>query len=98
MKIEAFPLQGAEQSKLGRIAGKITMPQGSKIVHVGAAPPNGEMYAYAEVSPVKVPDVQIDVVILQPGDEIPNGYKYLGYILAIPILFVYQRKETAIIT
>lgn len=98
MKIKAFPLEGAESSKLGQIAGKITMPEGSKIVHVGAAPPNGEMYAYAEVSPVTVPDKQIDVVILQEGQDIPNGYKYLGYILAIPILFIYQRRDAAIIT
>lgn len=97
MKIEAFPLKGSESSKLGQIAGEITFPEGSKIIHVGAAPPNGEMFAYCEVSPVKMPDVTLDVVVLQVGQDVPMGYKYLGYILAIPILFVYSRKENAII-
>lgn len=99
MKIEAYPLQSVKkQSALERIEGQIVLPEGAKIVHIGAAPPSGEMMAYAEVSPVNLPDRRIDVVILRQGDVIPNGYEYLGHILAVPILFIYRRKDNAIIT
>ncbi len=99
MKLKAFPLQAAEKMipGLDRINGKITVPQGSKLVHLGAAPPKGEMFAWFEVSPVNVPDEEIDVTVIQTGDDIPNGYVYMGHILAVPILFVYRRKDGAII-
>lgn len=96
MKIEAFPMQAKEGGR--SIEGVVTMPQGSKIVHVGAAPPNGEMLVYAEVSPMKLPDITMDIAVIGVGQEIPNGYEYLGYILAIPVLFIYKRKESSIIT
>lgn len=99
MKIEAYPLQSVKtQSALGRIEGQIVLPEGAKIVYIGASPPSGDMMAYAEVSPVNLPDRPIDVVVLKPGDVIPNGYEYLGHILAVPLLFIYRRKENAIIT
>lgn len=99
MEIKKFPFQSAEQqSPMDRIKGKVIIPQGSRVVHVGAEPPNGEMYMYCEVSPVTMPDVTVDIAILKEGDVIPTGYQYRGYILAIPILFVYERKPDAIIT
>jgi len=102
VKIEQFPLKPAEEPTptpgISRIQGVITLPQGSKIVHVGAAPPKGEMFAYAEVSPVNLPDEKLDIVVMQVGDTIPNGYEYLGYILAVPVLFIYKRKDGGIIT
>ncbi len=99
MKLEKFPFQAAEKMipGLDRINGKLTIPQGSKIVHVGAAPPKGEMFAWCEVSPVTSPDEEIDVTVLQTGDNIPNGYEYMGYILAQPPLFIYRRKDGSII-
>jgi hypothetical protein len=98
MKLEAFPLQAAERLKPGdKVNGKLTIPQGSKFVHIGAAPPKGEMFAWFEVSPVAAPDEEIDVTVIKTGDNIPNGYEYMGYILAVPILFVYRRRDGAII-
>ena len=99
MKIEKFPFQAKEQTLPGqRIEGQVTIPQGSKIVHINAEPPRGELYMYCEVSPVNTPDVIVDLTVLQVGEEIPTGYVYRGYILAVPILFVYERKQHAIIT
>lgn len=99
MEIKKFPFQSTEkQSNLDRIKGMVTIPQGSRVVHVGAEPPHGEMFMYCEVSPVSTPDVTVDIAILKVGDTIPNGYQYRGYILAVPILFVYERKQSAIIT
>ena len=76
---------------LSSIEGTITLPQDSKIVYIGAVPPNGEMLAYAEVSDIEAPLEDIDVVVLQDGHTIPGGYEYLGYILAVPILFIYKK-------
>ena len=99
MKIEAYPLQSSErQSPDDKIKGYVEMPEGAKIIHVGAVPPNGEMVGLCEVSPMNLPMQKIDVTILRQGDDIPRGYAYLSYILAVPILFVYKRKDNAIIT
>lgn len=100
MKIEAYPLQAAEKIEPGtaRIKGTVSLPEGAKIVYVGATPPKGEMFIFAEVSPMNLPMRITDVVVLQVGDIIPNGYEYLSYILAVPILFIYKRKDNAIIT
>ena len=100
MKIEAYALQAAERALPGqaRLKGTVSLPEGAKIVYVGATPPKGEMFIFAEVSPMKLPMRTMDVVVLQTGDVIPNGYEYLSYILAVPILFIYQAKETTIIT
>lgn len=99
MKIEQFPLQAAEQILPGdRIKGKVSIPEGAKIIYIGATPPRGEMNVFCEVSPVNVPPKEIDVVVLRAGDTIPNGHEFMGYILAHPILFIYRRKENAIIT
>lgn len=98
MKIECYALQASErQSPTDRIKGYIEMPEGAKIIHVGAVPPKGEMVAFCEVSPMNLPMQKIDVVVLRQGDDIPRGHEYLSYILAVPILFVYKRKEDAII-
>lgn len=99
MKIEQFPLQAVEKPIPGvRVDGTVSMPEGAKIVYVGATPPAGEMFIFAEVSPMKLPMKTMDVCILKAGDEVPMGYEYLSYILAVPILFVYKRKDSAIIT
>jgi len=99
MKIEAFPFEQSPRIFPGQaIAGKVTLPRDAKIVHVGAAPPNGEMYLYCEVSDIETPKTQLDFAVLKQGDAIPDGYVYRGYILAIPILFVYQQDESKIVT
>ena len=99
MKIKKYALTATEtQSNLGRIKGCVTIPQGSRVVHIGAEPPQGEMFVYCEVSPVSLPDITIDISILKVDDTIPTGYKYMGYILAVPILFVYERPQDKIIT
>ena len=100
MKIEAYPLQAAEQIAPGqqRLKGTVSLPEGANIVYVGATPPKGEMFIFAEVSPMKLPMRTMDVVVLQTGDVIPNGYEYLSYILAVPILFIYKAKDNTIIT
>lgn len=100
MKIEAYALQAAEQHVPGsaRVKGTVALPEGARIVYVGATPPKGEMFIFAEVSPMKLPMRTMDVVVLQTGDVIPNGYEYLSYILAVPILFIYKAKDHTIIT
>jgi hypothetical protein len=102
MDLKAFPLLPADKPidtpGMSRMQGVVNLPQNAKIVHVGAAPPNGEMYVYAEVSPMNLPIEPMDVVVLKVDDTIPRGFEYLSYILAVPILFVYRRKKDAIIT
>jgi len=99
VKLEAFPFeQGPRIFEGQQISGRVVIPKGSKIVHVGAAPPNGEMYLYCEVSEVEEQKVQLDFAIVKQGQNIPDGYVYRGYILAIPILFVYQKEGPSIIT
>jgi len=100
VKIEAYPLQAVERTVPGmnRVKGTVSLPEGARIVYVGATPPKGEMFIFAEVSPMKLPMRTMDVVILQVGDVVPNGYEYLSYILAVPILFIYKAKDNAIIT
>ncbi len=99
MKIEAFPLQASEDNVPGtRVDGVVTMPEGANIVYVGATPPVGDMFIYAEVSPMKLPMKKMDICVLKVGDEVPMGYEYLSYILAVPILFIYKRRDSAIIT
>jgi len=99
MKIEAYPFQAAKRILPGqRVDGQVEIPKGSKIIHVGAAPPNGEMYMYCEISDVEMPKVTLDLCVLKEGDTVPDGYVYRGYILAIPILFIYERMKDAIIT
>ena len=99
MKIEAYVLQANERAlPTDKVTGYVEIPEGAKIVHVGAVPPKGEMVIFCEVSPMNLPMQRIDVVVLRQGDDIPRGYKYLSYILAVPILFVYKRKDHAIIT
>ena len=99
MKIEAYPLQSSErQSPDDKIKGYVEMPGGGEVSPVGAGPPKGEMVVFCEVSPMNLPMQKIDVTILRQGDDIPRGYAYLSYILAVPILFVYKRKDNAIIT
>jgi hypothetical protein len=100
VKIEAYALQAAEHTIPGssRVKGTVALPEGARIVYVGATPPKGEMFIFAEVSPMKLPMRTMDVVVLQTGDVIPNGYEYLSYILAVPILFIYKAKDHTIIT
>lgn len=99
MKLEAYQLQASErQLPTDKIKGYVEIPEGAKIVHVGAVPPKGEMVVFCEVSPMNLPMKRIDVLILRQGDDIPRGHEYLSYILAVPILFVYKRKDNAIIT
>ncbi len=99
MKIKAFPFQAARRLMPGqRVDGQVEIPKGSKIIHVGAAPPNGEMFMYCEISEVEMPMVTLDLCILKVDDTVPDGYMYRGYILAIPILFVYERPKDKIIT
>lgn len=99
MKLEKFPFeQSHRMHPAQQVAGKVMIPKGAKIVHVGAAPPNGEMYLYCEVSDVEVPKVRLDFVVLKEGEKIPDGFTYRGYILAIPILFVYEQTAPAIVT
>lgn len=101
MDLKSYPLEPAEGSVptpgISRVQGVIKLPKGAKIKHVGAAPPAGEMFVYCEVSPVKAPIEEIDIVVLGVGDTIPIGYEYLGYILAVPILFIYKRRADGII-
>lgn len=99
MKIEAFPFEQSARVFAGQqVAGKVALPKDANIVHLGAAPPNGEMYLYAEVSEVETPTVDLEFCVLRQGQSIPDGYKYRGYILAHPILFVYQKEGVGIIT
>jgi len=99
MNLEAFPFeQGPRVFDGQQISGKVLIPKGSKIVHVGAAPPNGEMLLYCEVPEVETQKVQLDFAIVKQGQPIPDGYGYRGYILAVPILFVYQKEGPTIIT
>ena len=99
MKIEAYVLQANERAHhTDKVTGYEEIPEGAKILHVGAVPPKGEMVIFCEVSPMNLPMQRIDVVVLRQGDDIPRGHEYLSYILAVPILFVYKRKDNAIIT
>lgn len=94
MKVEQFPFQAAKRLMPGQqLQGKIVLPQSANIIHVGATPPTGEMFAYAEVSEVAEPTREIEIRVLVPGDTVPDGWEYLGYILAVPLLFVYERKS-----
>jgi len=56
------------------------------------------MYLYCEVSEIETPKTQLEFAVLKQGDTIPDGYVYRGYILAIPILFVYGQEEPKIVT
>ncbi len=99
MKLEQYPFQAAHKIFPGqRVEGKITLPQSANIVHVGAAPPSGEMFAYAEVSEIEEPKREVEVCVIKVGDPIPKGWEYLGYILAVPILFIYERKSKIVLT
>lgn len=99
MKLEAFPFEPGPRIFEGQqLSGKVMIPKGSKIVHVGAVPPNGEMNLFCEVPDVEVPKVQLDFAIVGEGQKIPDGYIYRGYILAVPLLFVYQKEGPSIIT
>lgn len=93
MKLEQYPFQAAKKIYPGeRVEGRITLPQSANIVHIGAAPPSGEMFVYAEVSEIEEPTREIEVCVIKVGDPVPEGWEYLGYILAVPILFIYERK------
>lgn len=93
MKISQFPLQADKRIMPGqRVTGKIKLPQSARIVHVGATVPSGELFVFAEVSEVVEPNREIEVCVLKVEDPIPDGHEYMGYILAVPILFIYERK------
>jgi len=99
MRIEGFQFEQGNKILEGQnVSGIVKVPQGAKIIHVGATPPNGEMILYCEVPEVETPKVTLDFAILQQKQNIPEGYEYLGYILAIPILFIYQRTSVTIET
>ena len=99
MKLEAYLFEHGPRVFSGQqISGKVMIPKGAKIVHVGAAPPNGQMMLYCEVPEVETQKVQLDFAIVQQGQSIPDDYVYRGYILAVPILFVYQKDGPSIIT
>lgn len=99
MKLEAFPFEPGPRIFSGQqISGKVMIPKGSKIVHVGAVPPEGEMNLFCEVPEVEVQKVQLDFAIVGQGQVIPEDYVYRGYILAVPLLFIYQKEGPSIIT
>jgi hypothetical protein len=80
-----------------QMEGVITLPEGSRVVHVGAAPPKGELLAFAEIPDLDMPPMKIEIRIVRCEDPVPDGYEYMGHILAVPILFIYKRKPKSLI-
>jgi len=77
-----------------RLTGTITVPADAKIVYCGASPSDkGNLAIWAEVPSIELPKsamITIPMIILKAGDEIPEGATYRGYLLAVPILLVYE--------
>jgi hypothetical protein len=76
-----------------RIRGTITMPRDAKILYLGAGPPKGNLYCWAEVSSIEqvIPqNVSAEYTVLMLGDEIPPGHEFAAPLFANPILFVYR--------
>ena len=102
MRLKAYALEAKDPTQQPvpgqRIEGVIKVPEGANIIYVGAVPPEGHMICFAEVADIDMPVQEKTVIVLKDGDTIPDGYKYLGYILAVPLLFIYEKESSSIIT
>lgn len=78
--------------------GYIKLPEGAKVVHVGATPPRGELSVFAEIADVDMPEQRREIVILKAGDSIPDSYKFMGVILSQPTLLVYERETKILLS
>jgi len=82
-----------------RITGTADLPPHSRIIHCGASPPEGNLCLWAEVPSIEVPDTameKISIIILRHDDEVPQDCEYRGYILANPILLVYEHVPSGV--
>lgn len=97
MKLRMFEFKADKVRVHGRIRGTVRMPHGARIIHIGANPPKGELCVWAECTSLVIGDgdhIDVTLLILRHDDEVPPGHVYRGYILANPMLFVYQFTGT----
>ncbi len=99
MKIGQFPFQAKSMvSSTSKIRGVVTVPIGSRVIHMGATPPKGEMFIWAEVPTIESRQTEEkEFVILGAGDEVPDGYVFSSVIVALPFLFVYERASATVL-
>lgn len=94
MKIRMFMfVADATRNAQDRVVGTVRMPPGARVVHAGASPPEGKLAVWAECTSMELAEKDMQayrLVILLHGDEIPPDHEYRGYILASPILFLYE--------